>query len=222
MSLELSRQADHNDPSRLQTNINSTCYGHVVELIRLLVAAGKDAALMAKTNGEGQYTPPGFDPQEVEGLDGKTYVATGVSHDALWCDGKQFDSVERGNDSPDPIFDSNGNRITGEAVWNEIPQQFWRPNNPPLRDVAPEPQPCVVPGYEEIGGDAFYRAEIGVPLEADMKLVGAPLNNGSSVWFSRTIYDIIVAHINKQQDQIPAIVKKHRNEWRAILGLPSA
>ncbi len=73
--------------------------------------------------------------------------------------------------------------MTAEPVWNEIPPQHWRPQNPPLKDSTPIPEPeppMTIPGYEEIGGDEFFRVNVGVPLEADMAMVGQPLNAGSS------------------------------------------
>ena len=93
--------------------------------------------------------------------------------------------------------------------------------------VEPEPEPpphvCFVPEYEkDLGGDAWFRANIGVPLQADMALAGqACLNDGSSVWFSRSIHEIMAACVKagKMIDRAP-IVTKYRNQWRTILGLP--
>lgn len=87
----------------------------------------------------------------------------------------------------------------------------------------PEPEPApppAFPSYESLGGDAFFRTNVGVPLEADMRVVGAPLNNGSSVWFSRTVYDCIQARFQNPSIDILPIALYHRNEWRVILGLP--
>lgn len=113
--------------------------------------------------------------------------------------------------------------MPGIPAWNEIPQNFWRPNNPPL-DIGPLPVPIptlTFPTYEEIGGDSFFAANIGVPLEADMTLASQTLNAGSSVWFSRTIYDVLAlwAKGKPTADQVSEVVLKHRNEWRKILGL---
>lgn len=84
------------------------------------------------------------------------------------------------------------------------------------------PPVLTIPSYEAIGGDAFYRARVGVPLAMDMATVGQPLNDGSSVWFSRTIYDVLAAFIHAQGAPVDLteIVRRHRNEWRVILGLP--
>jgi hypothetical protein len=54
-----------------------------------------------------------------------------------------------------------------------------------------------------------------------MLLKGQPLNDGSSVWFSRTTYEILAESMKAGHliDAAP-IVRKYRNQWRAILGLP--
>ena len=94
------------------------------------------------------------------------------------------------------------------------------PDDHGLAGSTQPPQP-IIPSYAALGDDAFFRAHIGVPLEADMATAGQTLNNGSAVWFSRTTYSLMAAMINAggPVDPLP-IVKKHRNEWRAILGLP--
>ena len=84
---------------------------------------------------------------------------------------------------------------------------------------APAPPQPSIPSYEAIGGDPFFRSHVGVPLQADMALAGQTLNDGSSVWFSRTCYSLLVARMNGATDT-DAILRRHRNEWRAILGLP--
>lgn len=78
-----------------------------------------------------------------------------------------------------------------------------------------------IPSYGELGDDAFFRVNIGVPLQADMLLAGQPLNDGSSVWFSRTTYEILEQAIiaGRMIDPAP-IVRKYRNQWRTILRLP--
>lgn len=216
MSLELARKVNAAHPQLLQTNTNATCSQFVDYLLVELKAAGREAYRMCKTAGEGQYTPPGFQPRVVKGLDGNDYTITGISQDAIWCDGLQFDTIGRSNDSPDPIG------MTGEPVWNAIPRQYWRANNPPLKEgaVPPTPQPPTMPSYEAIGGDSFFRAQIGVPLQADMALAGQTLNDGSSVWFSRPTFRILEAYAKGQTPDTAAIIKSVRNEWRAILGLP--
>jgi hypothetical protein len=54
-----------------------------------------------------------------------------------------------------------------------------------------------------------------------MLLKGQQLNDGSSVWFSRTTYEILAESMKAGHliDAAP-ILRKYRNQWRAILGLP--
>lgn len=84
------------------------------------------------------------------------------------------------------------------------------------------PPPAVyIPSYGELGDDAFFRAMIGVPLQADMAMAGQPLNDGSSVWFSRSLYEIITEAVKAgHMIDVQPIVRKYRNQWRAILGQP--
>ena len=86
---------------------------------------------------------------------------------------------------------------------------------------APEPPPPFIPSYGELGDDTFFRAKIGVPLQADMQLAGQSLNDGSSVWFARATYEILSEALKagRMIDAAP-IVRKYRNQWRAVLGLP--
>lgn len=90
-----------------------------------------------------------------------------------------------------------------------------------IGEAAPAPLPPYIPSYGQLGDDAFFRTQIGVPLQADMLLKGQPLNDGSSVWFSRTTYEILAESMKAGHliDAAP-IVRKYRNQWRAILGLP--
>ena len=92
-----------------------------------------------------------------------------------------------------------------------------------IGETAPAPTPVepYIPSYGELGDDAFFRAQIGVPLQADMLATGQALNDGSSVWFSRTIYEIVTETVKAGHliDTAP-IVRKYRNQWRAVLGLP--
>ena len=86
---------------------------------------------------------------------------------------------------------------------------------------APQPLPPFIPSYGQLGDDAFFREKIGVPLQADMALAGQPLNDGSSVWFSRSIYEMVTEAVKAgHMVDVAPIVKKYRNQWRAILGQP--
>ncbi|HUQ89535.1 MAG TPA: hypothetical protein VM096_18375 [Vicinamibacterales bacterium] len=86
----------------------------------------------------------------------------------------------------------------------------------------PPPPPALrMPSYGDLGDDAFFRSQIGAPLQADMLLVGQTLNEGSSVWFSRATYEILTEALKAGHvtDAAP-IVRKYRNQWRAAVGLP--
>lgn len=159
MSLEIARQVNAEFPAYLQTNVGESCHWFTIKLIERLRAAGHRAFHVCKTLGEGQYVPHGFQPRTVIGLDGKPYVCTGVSHDAIWCDDKIVDTIASANDGEEPIFNGNGTRLTGTPVWNEVDPQFWRPNNPPLRDAPvvspPLPPPQVCPHRILPKGEAF-------------------------------------------------------------------
>lgn len=95
-----------------------------------------------------------------------------------------------------------------------------------LRPSGRPPEPPVpafrLPSYAELGDDAFFRAMIGVPLEADYLMAGQRLNDGSAVWFSRATYRLMAAFFKANGQPIDAAgeVRTVRNEWRAILGLP--
>lgn len=96
----------------------------------------------------------------------------------------------------------------------------------PIEEPEPEPPhvcpPLVIPSYEDLGGDSFYRAMIGVPLAADYAQAGQTLNDGSAVWFARTTHSLMAAFVAAGNHPIDpsAIIRKHRNEWRDILRLP--
>lgn len=114
MSLSLA-QAVHQDHPELR-------YQFMICLLQTLRARGHSAYLVCKTAGEdGQYTPPGFAPRALTGFDGKAYTCTGVSPDAIWCDGVQFTPI-----SPQ-----------GVPQWTPIPKACWRHQNPPLLEELP-------------------------------------------------------------------------------------
>ena len=95
MSLEDVRQVSAANPTLLSANLVSTCYRHT--------AGGHDAYHVCKSPGESQYTPPGFALRDVVGLDGKTYRCSGVSPDAIWCDGTIVDTIASCNEHERPI-----------------------------------------------------------------------------------------------------------------------
>ena len=218
--LEIVRRVASQNPELLQRNLGSTCYRHTQLVLAELNKIDSGWGHVGKTSGEGQYRPPTWVPVPVKSWDNNTYTVTGFSHDAVFNQVafKQVDTLGGANDSEVPIG------TVASPTWNVIPPQFYRPNNPWMSvDGSVEPAPCPelkVPGYEEIGGDVFFRANIGVPLQADMALAGQVLNDGSSVWFSRSCYDVLAAKIKDPNADVAPILKKHRNDWRRILGLP--
>jgi hypothetical protein len=228
MSREIVREVNTQHPQLLQTNIGATCHQFTLKVIEALRAQGHEAFLVCKSPGEGQFVPPGFQPRAVVGLDGKTYQCSGVSHDAIWSDGQQFDTIASANDGDQPIFNSNGSQIVGQPVWNAIASHFWRPNNPPLKDGAPTsstlpppppprpPQPPSFPSYDEVGGDAAGVA-ISRQLEADYRRAGKPgLDGDSGLWHQRVCYDFLTRKVPTVQDAIA----KHRKAWCDALGIP--
>jgi len=94
----------------------------------------------------------------------------------------------------------------------------------PVDEPTPDPPPhtCpVFPSYASLGDDAFFRTHVGVPLAADTATAGQVMNDGSTVWSSRTVHSLIDSFFRLgNYSEAPQIIKKHRNEWRAILGLP--
>jgi hypothetical protein len=94
------------------------------------------------------------------------------------------------------------------------------PDDHGIDDPPPPPQ-LRIPSYGELGDDAFFRENIGKPLQSDMAAAGQALNDGSSVWFSRTTYELLTEALKAGKAVDPApIVLKYRNQWRAILGQP--
>lgn len=214
MSLDICRQENARHPEHLITNINSTCYTYLSHVIELLRGEGHEAYFICKTAGEGQFTPPGFVPFTGPGLDGKPYTYTGVSHDALWCDGKQFDTAARANDSPDPIFNPDGSHMTAEPVWNEIPQANWRPQNPPLKESTPTQPPVTLYPYPD---EPTYWKRFQDRMKSAYNAVGRlfPDPNDADAFrrFSRCGYD------DHTQDAT-AMANKHIGELRQELGAP--
>jgi len=184
--LSIVRKVSEEHPELLPTNLGHTCYRHTVLLVEKLRHLGYDAHLMCKSPGEGQYVPPEFAQRTVTGLDGKEYPCSGVSHDAIWCDGKQYDTIGSANEHDRPIYRRRGDpnwsfspddgpQITASPAWEAIPKHLWRNNNPPFKDdvVIPHPGPTphspsskVLPKGEAFVAlkelDAFYRSDDGL------------------------------------------------------------
>jgi len=194
-------------PVLLTSNTEASDYQFVVHVIAALRAKGFVAYHVCKTAGEGQYVPPGFAPRTVIGLDGKGYTCTGVSHDALWCDGVIFDV----------IVGAAGHPMPGRPGWNPVPQEHWRPNNPPLLvdsiPPAPKPKPEAPPvkdilpkgeAYAALKAlDAFYRAPEGLQRPEGLGDV-----EGMAQWF----YQLAVERV-----PLDVVLTQIRNsdEWKA-------
>lgn len=167
------------------------------------------------------------------GLNGKRGDPNDISDDVINFKGEGADFDPTDGNAPRTVIDV----IAGAGGPNPRPQwaivssashpvgAAWvRPGSAPQPDPEP-PHVCPelkIPGYEELGGDSFYRAMIGVPLAADHAVAGQHLNDGSAVWFSRAVYRLMAAFIkaNGQPIDPTSEIKIVRNEWRQILGLP--
>lgn len=207
--LAASRQADRETPARLQRNRNVDCFQHTSRVIALLREQGLAASFVGKTAGEGQYPPPSGFPRDVVAPNGKTYTCTGVSHDAIWVEDQQFDLVGNGNDGSEPLGSP------GIPTANEIPEQWHRPNNPPIYPIDGAPAPPPQPSHPPYPGDAIFD-QIGASLFADYAQAGRVPDAQVGRWFGRTIYDWMA----QQTPTLEASIAKHRAEWRALLGLP--
>lgn len=184
--LQASRQADRENPERLRTNRNVDCFWHTTRVIQILRGLGLDASYVGKTNGEGQYQPSAGFPMQIG-----PYTITGVSHDAIWIAGMQFDLIGGGNDGPDPLGQP------GTPTANEIPAQYHRSNNPPVpypigvvvappSVPAPAPQAPTALGRDEALDELrhlhqFYKDELKRP---DGLWIGdAPDFEGIAAWY---------------------------------------
>lgn len=155
------------------------------------------------------------------GLNGKRGNPNDLSYDALNYQG-EGPGIDKTTGLPSTVIDfiggagAPGARVTwtvfddpvassGAWVKPRCKGDVWDPN-------AGEPVPGPVkPPYP---GDQHGRA-IGDALWADYLEAGQPPNTGMGVWFWRTAWDAAIEGLTTE-----ASIKKHRNEWRAILGLP--
>ena len=72
--------------------------------------------------------------------------------------------------------------------------------------------------WKQYPGDEAWDP-VGAAMEADYAEAGQTLNAGSARWFGRTIWDA-VAGDGQRVLSVDESIRKHRNEWRAVLGLP--
>jgi hypothetical protein len=185
--IDVARSVDRKNPTWLQENVVSKVFKYLTAVKDALKDENYDVAYVGKTASESGYTPQGFQPQTING-----HRIVKVSHDALWVNGKQYDFAASGNDSEQPIFDSNGAPVRATAVANAIPQEYWRKENPPVYDLTvgePEKPQAPMPKlkdretfYKELKEvNAFYAAPEGLRRsggmvindQADVEALGA-------------------------------------------------
>lgn len=150
------------------------------------------------------------------GLNGKRGVSTDISDDALNFLGEGPDT-DPTTGKPCSVIDVIGGAggPSPTPQWNVVSD----PNNPiksawvnPLTQPEDPEEP---PPTKPYPGDDFFRHSVGKVLEADYAEAGQQLNDGSSVWFARTIWDYVIGDLTIEES-----VAKHRKEWREVLGLP--
>lgn len=225
--------ADAQHPEYRIINTKPACF----ELLKLtLKKAGPDWGFIGKTatmDGDGKYAPAGFVPLEMDllrpddQLQRVTIVA--LSMDACWHipTRTQIKVIVNSTANDDPRPEIHG---PAKLTPYEIEPEYYRWHNPiitqahvtgsapPAPEPLPVPQTRHFPSYSQIGDDAFFRAQIGIPLQDDAITAGETLNDGSTVWSSRGSYLLIEAYWRKgNNSEAPMIAKKLRNEWRAIL-----
>ena len=200
-----------------------------------LALAGPDWHFVGKTAGMdgAAVRPTWFAPRLVPCLrpDGQTVMVSidGLSMDAAWHlpSMAQVKVIANSTANEPGDHEKGPARLTPYMIPKFHPdtnELQWRWHNPPVAQrpgIVVKPMPSQgMPSYEDLGGDAYWRTEIGRVLQADLALAGQTMNDGSSVWFSRPIFRILHAYASGQEPDRPAIIKSVRNEWRAILGLP--
>lgn len=241
--LQFVEQVNRENPHLLQMNIGATCFEHTTKVRNLLRANGYRASLMLKIRGEGQYTPPGFKEFQFVGTDGRTYTATGYSHDAIYVNGTQVDTLGGANEHPNKIYESqrnpdgwsfdptDGPQIIARPRYAEIPANLYRawnvaeddgaaaPGAPPVQPPPP-PRAVGLPSYNSMGDDLFFVTVVGRMVEEEMADAGG-MNAGSASWIARAVHGLMERFIQHGDHRDKAvIVNKVRNELRAVLGRP--
>lgn len=127
MSRALVEAVNQQNPRLLQTNMGSTNFRFLQLLVIAFRSAGMQAEFVAKTAGDrGKYVPPGFGQHQVRGLDGALYTIVGVSHDALYINGRQHDVIGSASYEETPFG------TPAHPAFEEVPRHDWRNSNPPL------------------------------------------------------------------------------------------
>lgn len=232
-------EADRRRPELARINTIAS----VFELLQLTLAlAGPEWQFVGKTRDMdgASVTPAGFTPFEVEltrhdGQRQKVRIA-GVSQDAAWHVPSQRQvkviAFSAANE-PGP-WEHGPAKLTPYTIdpqhyrWHNPPvPQFGNVAVPPMppgpgpTPSAPQPPAAALADYNGIGGDQLFVNGIGVPLETDMRASGQGLNAGSAAWVARAAF-LVMRAFDKNGDhrEKDAILKKVRNEWRAVLGQP--
>jgi len=225
--LEALKQTASRHAQLLQTNTYESC----LEFVQHFLEEVNDPRWghVGKTAGEGQSVPVGFAPIDAcsdgtlsaRACPGGTtgpYRITGVSHDAIKYKptGYVVDLLGNASANSDPRPEIHG---PATVHWDLVPAEHWRASNPwiarvPLGGPAPAPVPTPVPIVLPYPGDVHGTA-LGTALFEDYAAAGEFPNPGMGVWYWRTAWDAAANGLT-----MDASIKKHRNEWRAILGLP--
>lgn len=130
-----------------------------------------------------------------------------VSHDILMLpDGRIFDCLIDAEGDADPTWSEK----------NPVNPKLWvAPVDPDIAVPPHPPDPPQPPTTVPYPGDQVGVA-IGTVLFNDYAEAKQDPNPGMGVWFFRTAWDCA----NPPHLSVAESLHKHRNEWRAILGLP--
>lgn len=244
---EAARQVDQRDPSRLIRNLKGDCWQVLSEAVKI---AGPEYAFVGKTStmdGDGKITPLGFSPisMTIARDDGERVGITivALSMDAVWhlpsmkqikvivnsTDG-EIAAGGRGNPARLDSYEIEEFKADGSRQyrWHNPPISYQQvfgvqsPSQPnPPQSPQPAPAPFRLPSYAELGDAAFFAGTIGQAAEEDWHANGEEMNAGTADWIARAVHGTIERFIkNGDNRDAPAILKKVRNEWRAVMNNP--
>lgn len=125
------------------------------------------------------------------------------------------DVIARGGALP-PYTPQNPAPSPAWSVFTDKPQGSGAHVLPGAAPEPPVPQP---PAHTPYPGDPVWDA-VGVTLFADYASAGQSPNPQMGRWFGRTIWDATEGDETGTVVTVEASIAKHRNEWRAALGLP--
>jgi hypothetical protein len=114
----------------LETNTYESC-GEFIQRVLMALADDPEWGHVAKTAGEGQYSPPGWEPVDIDG-----HLITGFSHDVIFHRAayRQVDIIVNASANSDPNPDIWGPASIG---WDVIDPKHYRENNPWMPPVPP-------------------------------------------------------------------------------------